>query len=94
MHGRNSEAWNKRVKTADERFDYLYSADELREWVPRVRGMAKDAREVHVLINNCHRDYGVRNAREIGEMLGAFRRQGQGAANPGATEAAVADPAH
>jgi len=74
MHGRNGEMWSKRVKTAAERFDYLYGADELREWVPRVRDLAKDAREVHVLMNNCHRDYGVRNAREIGEMLGVFAK--------------------
>ena len=72
MHGHNAEMWTKRVKTAAERFDYLYSEDELREWVPRVRDLAKDAREVHVLMNNCHRDYSVRNARQIGEMLGVF----------------------
>ena len=84
MHGRNAEAWNKRVKTAAERFDYLYAADELREWVPRVRDLARDAREVHVLMNNCHRDYGVRNAREIGEMLGVFgMEQGAGSQEQG-----------
>jgi uncharacterized protein YecE (DUF72 family) len=72
MHGRNAETWNKRVKTAAERFEYLYKRDELEEWVPRVRDLSKDAREVHVLMNNCYRDYGVRNAREIGEMLGVL----------------------
>ena len=46
--------------------------DELRELVPRVERLAEDAREVHVLMNNCHRDYSVRNAREIGEMLGVL----------------------
>jgi uncharacterized protein YecE (DUF72 family) len=77
MHGHNSEMWNKRVKTAAERFDYLYSEDELREWVPRVRDLAGDADEVHVLMNNCHRDYSVRNAREIGEMLGVLQQPAQ-----------------
>src|SRR5205823_2170088 len=72
MHGHNTEMWTKRVKTAAERFDYLYSEDELREWVPRVKDLASAAREVHVLMNNCHRDYSVRNARQIGEMLGVF----------------------
>jgi uncharacterized protein YecE (DUF72 family) len=61
----------KRSKTAAERFDYLYSEDELRGWVPRIQDLAGDAREVHVLFNNCHRDYSVRNARQIAEMLGA-----------------------
>jgi uncharacterized protein YecE (DUF72 family) len=78
MHGRNAEMWTKRVKTAAERFDYLYKRDELEEWVPRVRDLASSAREVHVLMNNCHRDYGVRNAREIGEMLGVLRTQAPG----------------
>jgi len=75
MHGRNAEMWNARVKTAAERFDYLYKRQELDEWVPRVRDLTLEAREVHVLMNNCYRDYGVRNAREIGEMLGALSPQ-------------------
>jgi uncharacterized protein YecE (DUF72 family) len=71
LHGHNADTWMKRSKTAAERFDYLYSEDELREWVPRVRDLAEDSREVHVLFNNCHRDYSVRNARQIAEMLGS-----------------------
>ncbi|HEY5640802.1 MAG TPA: DUF72 domain-containing protein [Dehalococcoidia bacterium] len=77
MHGHNSDTWAARSKTAAERFDYLYSEDELREWVPRVRGLAEDAAEVHVLMNNCHRDYSVRNARQIGEMLGVIEHEPQ-----------------
>jgi len=70
MHGHNAETWTKRVETAAERFDYLYSADELLDWAPRIERLAEGAREVHVLMNNCHRDYSVRNAREIGDLLG------------------------
>ena len=71
MHGRNAEMWTKKVSTAAERFDYLYEEEELREWVPGIERLAGEAREVHVLMNNCHRDYAVRNARQIGEMLGS-----------------------
>jgi uncharacterized protein YecE (DUF72 family) len=35
-----------------ERFAWDYSDDELREIEGRVRGLAEDAREVHVLFNN------------------------------------------
>ena len=70
LHGRNTDTWLKRTKTAAERFDYFYDEDELRSWTPRIQDLSKDAREVHVLFNNCHRDYSVRNARQIGEMLG------------------------
>ena len=33
-HGRNAETWNVRGRSAAERFDYLYSEEELRELVP------------------------------------------------------------
>jgi uncharacterized protein YecE (DUF72 family) len=72
MHGHNAGTWTKKATTAAERFDYLYDESELREWVPRIRSLAEEAREVHVLMNNCHRDYSVRNARQIGEMLGVL----------------------
>ncbi len=73
MHGRNAETWAKKGIGAAERFDYLYREEELAEWTPRVRRLAEEAREVHVLLNNCHQDYAVRNARQIAEMLGAGR---------------------
>jgi uncharacterized protein YecE (DUF72 family) len=83
MHGRNAETWTKRVETAAERFDYLYSGDELREWVPRIERLAEGAREVHVLMNNCHRDYSVRNAHEIGDLLGVSGQWTVDGATPG-----------
>ncbi|MCH7809621.1 MAG: DUF72 domain-containing protein [Chloroflexi bacterium] len=83
MHGHNNDTWTARSKTAAERFDYLYSEDELREWVPRIQGLAEDAAEVHVLMNNCHRDYSVRNARQIGEMLGVIEHEPQRGPEPG-----------
>ncbi len=33
FHGHNAENWEKRGLSAAERFRYLYSEDELREWV-------------------------------------------------------------
>ena len=89
MHGKNAETWNKRVTTAAERFDYLYDRDELQEWVPRIERLASEAREVHVLMNNCHRDYSVRNAREIGEMLGVFVGPGSSVQGSSAQEQAT-----
>jgi uncharacterized protein YecE (DUF72 family) len=52
MHGRNEKTWNVRGKSAAERFDYLYSEEELRELVPAVRELASDAREAYVMFNN------------------------------------------
>jgi uncharacterized protein YecE (DUF72 family) len=78
MHGRNYETWEKKGIGAAERFDYLYREEELEEWVPRVRRLAEDAREVHVLMNNCHNDFAVRNARQLADRLGAARAASAG----------------
>ena len=70
MHGHNAENWERKGITAAERFKYLYSTEELAAWAPEVRKVAEQARDTHVLFNNCYRDYGVRNARELGDLLG------------------------
>jgi uncharacterized protein YecE (DUF72 family) len=69
FHGRNREMWNKRGVGAADRFDYLYSKDELREWVGPVEQLVHQANEVHVLFNNCREDKAVRNAGEFMQML-------------------------
>lgn len=69
FHGRNAETWEKKGITPAERFRYLYAKDELGEWVPRIREAASEAKEVHLLFNNCYANYGTTNAREIADLL-------------------------
>jgi len=69
FHGRGDDNWNKRGITAAERFRYLYDDAELRQWIPRVETLAEDSKEIHLLMNNCYQDYGVRNAADIGRLL-------------------------
>lgn len=69
FHGRNNEAWNKRGITPAERFDYSYEEDELREWLPRVDKLARDTKEVHLLMNNCRDDKAVVAARQLTMLL-------------------------
>ena len=69
FHGRNTGAWEAKGVTASERFRYEYSQAELGEWAPRIRGLAQQARETHVLMNNCYRDCAVNNARTLGQLL-------------------------
>jgi uncharacterized protein YecE (DUF72 family) len=52
FHGRNAETWNKRVRSAAERFDYLYSEDELREWVEPLSELAEKSETVYAMFNN------------------------------------------
>ena len=69
FHGRDSERWEAKNTSAAERFRYLYDRRQLRTWVPKVRELAARAQEVHLLMNNCYQDYGVRNAADLQQLL-------------------------
>jgi uncharacterized protein YecE (DUF72 family) len=66
FHG-HSDKWQSR--DIYDRFGYLYSEDELREWVPKVRSLAEQAGSTHVLLNNCYRNYAQINARQLADLL-------------------------
>jgi uncharacterized protein YecE (DUF72 family) len=69
FHGRDRKAWAKKNVSASERFRYEYSEAELNEWVPKIKDVSGQARETHVLMNNCYRDFAVNNARQLGDLL-------------------------
>ena len=69
FHGRRTETWEAKGIPVVERFRYLYSEQELGEWVPRIREAAGQAKEVHLLMNNCYANYGSTNARELATIL-------------------------
>ncbi len=52
FHGRNLGTWNKRGGSAAERFDYLYSDEELAEWVEPLRELAAQAEQAFAFFNN------------------------------------------
>lgn len=69
LHGRNRQKWFDHEE-AWERYDYLYSANELSEWVGRAREM--EAEKIFVVTNNHFRGQAVANALEIrGSLDGA-----------------------
>jgi uncharacterized protein YecE (DUF72 family) len=69
FHGRADSTWNARNVSAAERFRYLYSDAELAEWAGRARQLAQTASRVHLLMNNCYQDFGVRNAAQLAALL-------------------------
>jgi len=69
FHGRNREMWEKKGASVAERFNYLYTEDELRQWVPRIKELASMTHQFHVLFNNCYQDKAVVNARQVRLML-------------------------
>ena len=58
FHGRNAETWNVRGGGAAERFDYLYSEEELGEWVEPLRELSGQAEQAFVMFNNNNRSPG------------------------------------
>lgn len=70
FHGRNKENWEARSIPATERFNYLYSEEELKEWAAKARSMAEKARELHIIFKNKHADFPVKNALQMKELLG------------------------
>ena len=68
LHGRDAEAYIK-GKTVAARFNYDYSDEEVDEVAQRSRGLANQAREVHVLFNNNALDYAPRAALRLRKAL-------------------------
>ena len=58
FHGRNAGTWNVRGGSASERFDYLYSEDELHEWAEQLRELAGQAEQAFAVFNNNNRSPG------------------------------------
>jgi uncharacterized protein YecE (DUF72 family) len=71
FHGRNSETWEKKGIGPAERFNYLYTEEELRPWAGKIAEISRQTSEIHVLFNNCYEDKAVVNARQMCFMLGS-----------------------
>ncbi len=69
FHGHKEENWEKQGITAAERFKYLYDEEELSKWVTPARELAAESKQLHILMNNCYADYGVRNAAQFARLL-------------------------
>ncbi|MGW0244820.1 DUF72 domain-containing protein [Micromonospora chalcea] len=68
FHG-HSDKWTS--KDIHEKFGYDYSKRELRDWAPKLRELAGEAEQTHVLMNNCYRDNAQRNATTLADLLDA-----------------------
>jgi len=62
FHGRNEKTWNIKAEKSSERFDWMYSAEELAEWVEKLGRLSSDADEVYALFNNNRDDFAPRSA--------------------------------
>lgn len=68
FHGRNAEKWWEHDE-AWERYDYLYSREELEEWAPKVRSLDKQTDDTYVFFNNHYNAQAVQNAQDFAQLL-------------------------
>jgi uncharacterized protein YecE (DUF72 family) len=67
FHGRNKSNWYGTDST--RRYDYLYSGDELKEWLPRIRELSDKTKKLFVFFNNHAKAQAVTNARMLINLL-------------------------
>jgi uncharacterized protein YecE (DUF72 family) len=67
FHGRNAKNWYGTDATT--RYDYLYTEEELGEWVLRINGMADKAKKVYAFFNNHARAQAITNARMLINLI-------------------------
>ena len=65
LHGRNYQNWFREEANVVERYDYLYSPDELQPWVDRIKEVSDKAKQTFVITNNHARGQSLVNAFEI-----------------------------
>jgi uncharacterized protein YecE (DUF72 family) len=71
FHGRNTRTWYIRdARTTGDRFDYLYTPEQLGQWVPAIRAASDAGVPVHVVMNNNRSNYAVVNAFDMAHLLG------------------------
>jgi uncharacterized protein YecE (DUF72 family) len=71
LHGRRYDTWFTDDATipTHERYNYLYSPEELAPWASRIRKVAEKARDVFVVTNNHYQGKAVVNALQLISIL-------------------------
>jgi uncharacterized protein YecE (DUF72 family) len=69
FHGRNAKTWNIRAEKSWHRFDWMYAAEELGQWVDDLGRLAGQADEVYAMFNNNRDDFAPRSAHILRGLL-------------------------
>ncbi len=67
FHGRNKKTWYGTDST--RRYDYLYSEEELNEWIPRIKEIAGHVDKLYVFFNNHAKAQAPNNAKMLINLL-------------------------
>lgn len=70
MHGRNEKGWYAKSESGETtRYDYEYSEDELRSFIPVAQKAQEEGKNVQMYFNNHPKGIGFRNALEMKALL-------------------------
>ncbi|HKV24770.1 MAG TPA: DUF72 domain-containing protein [Candidatus Acidoferrum sp.] len=71
LHGRRYDTWFSEdpLMPPHERYNYLYSMEELAPWAKRIQKVAERSREMFVITNNHYQGKGVVNALQLISIL-------------------------
>ncbi len=69
LHGRNYRDWFREEAGRDDRYNYLYSQEELEEWVTRIKKLAENTDRVYIVTNNHYRGQALANALQLRNLL-------------------------
>ncbi len=67
FHGRNKKNWYGTDSAS--RYDYLYSEEELKEWLPRILEISRQTKKLFIFFNNHAKSQAVTNARMLINLL-------------------------
>ncbi len=69
LHGRNYGAWFSKDAGRDDRYNYLYSDEELDGWVRKIRELVETSSVIYAFTNNHFRAQAAANALQIESKL-------------------------
>jgi uncharacterized protein YecE (DUF72 family) len=69
LHGRNYEHWFTAEDRPEERYNYLYSMEELEPWAQRIRNIAERSDVTYVITNNHFQGKAIANALQLVNLL-------------------------
>lgn len=69
LHGRNYKEWFSANDDSGERYNYLYTGEELEPWVERIKHIVQGSKATFVITNNHARGKAVANALQLTALL-------------------------
>jgi uncharacterized protein YecE (DUF72 family) len=69
LHGRNYKNWFKQDAGRDERYNYLYTKEELEDWIERIKDLGNKSSKVYIITNNHYQGQALANALQIKNMI-------------------------